>query len=288
MALTEHTPILSRGLSEAQKAFESGDTDASREAHVRKNCSGHQEKEEHDSSGEFVKAAVFGGLDGILTSFGVVAGAVGGGLPSNVILIVGFSNLIAGAISMGCGEYLSNKAEAEYTAKERQREAWEMQAHPEGEITEMVDIYVGRGMSQEDATQVVTTLAKYENLFVDIMMAEELGLMQPKPGLFKFSAVIFVSFIFFGSIPLLNFACLPAHYAGWEMTAAVAVTVLALGALGSIKARFGFRAWWSSSGETILLGSICALVAFLVGNFVEGLTPAPDLEVLLERPFGRV
>jgi len=284
MALTESTPILNRSLSAAQKAYVEGDPNASKVAHAlkseqRNRASRHPQEEKHEESGEYVKAAVFGGLDGILTSFAVVAGASGGGLGSSVVLIVGFSNLVAGALSMGAGEYLSSKAEVEYTVAERNREAWEMKSNPEGEITEMVDIYVARGMNREDACLIVRTMAKYENLFVDIMMAEELGLMVPKPSLLISSFVMFVSFVAFGSIPLLSFACLPAHWAGYEMTAAVLVTGLALGVLGAIKAVVGSSRWWASSAETIVLGSVCALIAYLVGNFVENISGNHSLAV---------
>ncbi|CAN0317694.1 unnamed protein product, partial [Discosporangium mesarthrocarpum] len=76
-----------------------------------------------------LKAGVFGALDGILTSFAIVAGAAGGGLSSGVILILGVSNMIADGLSMGLGEYLSAKAMNEYIDVERQREEWELKNH---------------------------------------------------------------------------------------------------------------------------------------------------------------
>ncbi len=65
--------------------------------------------EVHNTLGEYLKGVVFGGLDGILTSFAIVAGSAGGNLGWNVILVLGFSNILADAISMGVGEYLSSK-----------------------------------------------------------------------------------------------------------------------------------------------------------------------------------
>ena len=90
---------------------------------------------------------IFGGLDGILTSFAIVAGAAGGKLPTSVVLILGFSNIVADALSMGVGEFLSSKAENEWILSERKREVWELENFPEGEIKEMVEIYEERGMS---------------------------------------------------------------------------------------------------------------------------------------------
>jgi VIT1/CCC1 family predicted Fe2+/Mn2+ transporter len=123
---------------------------------------------------------IFGGLDGILTSFAIVAGAAGGNLSSGVVMILGFSNIFADALSMGVGEFLSSKAENEWILSERRREEWELENYPEGEIKEMVEIYEARGMSKEDAELVISTMAKYKDLFVDIMMTQELELQVPE------------------------------------------------------------------------------------------------------------
>jgi len=80
--------------------------------------------ETHDAVGDYVKSMIFGGLDGILTSFAIVAGAAGGGLPVQVVMVLGFSNIFADAFSMGMGEYLSSKAHNEFVMKEKERETW--------------------------------------------------------------------------------------------------------------------------------------------------------------------
>ena len=95
------------------------------------------------------------------STFAVVSGATGGGLGVNVILILGFSNIIADAISMGVGDALSTKAENEYILRERGREEWELENDKQGEIREMVEIFVGKGMSKEDATDIITKFAKW-------------------------------------------------------------------------------------------------------------------------------
>ena len=82
--------------------------------------------------------------------------------------------------SMGVGEFLSSKANNEWILSEREREEWEMQNFREGEIQEMIDIYVNKGLTLEDATIVIKTMAKYEDFFVDIMMQQELELQVPE------------------------------------------------------------------------------------------------------------
>ena len=92
-------------------------------------------------AGGGAKSVVFGGLDGILTSFAIVAGAVGAGLPPVAILAMGFSNVIADAISLGAGEYLSSRAYNDYVKKEMEREKWELENYPEGEMVEMIELF---------------------------------------------------------------------------------------------------------------------------------------------------
>ena len=93
-----------------------------------------QATESHKKGGDRVKTLLFGGLDGIITTFAVVAGAGGGGLSAGVVLIMGFSSLVADALSMGVGDALSSKAENEVAVRERAREVWEFENYPEGEI----------------------------------------------------------------------------------------------------------------------------------------------------------
>ena len=82
---------------------------------------------------------VYGGLDGIITTFSIVAGANGGGLSVLTIIILGFSNVFADAMSTGVSSWMSSRAKAEYKKLEREREQWEFENNPEGEIEEMID-----------------------------------------------------------------------------------------------------------------------------------------------------
>jgi vacuolar iron transporter family protein len=81
---------------------------------------------------------------------------------------------------MGVGEFLSSKANNEWILSEKKREEWELENYREGEIQEMIDIYVEKGMSYDDAKLVIETMAKYDELFVDVMMQQELELQVPE------------------------------------------------------------------------------------------------------------
>ena len=114
-----------RDLNAARVAYDALDVDLSRVAHDAKKAHGSAEAHA-GASGKYVKSLVFGGLDGIITTFAVVAASVGGSLGSDVILLMGFANLVADGLSMGFGDYLSSKAEFEYTRAEHKREKWEL------------------------------------------------------------------------------------------------------------------------------------------------------------------
>lgn len=202
--------------------------------------------EMHQAEGGFLKPLIFGGLDGILTSFAIVAGAAGGNMPVPVVLVLGFSNIFADALAMGVGEFLSSKAENEWILSERRRENWEMENYPDGEIREMIDIYVERGMSLEDATTVIQTMAKYKDFFVDIMMTEELGLQVPeedhKTESMKEGVVMFCSFASFGALPILGYVIIPGLFpnVGEDVlfTAACVITGMVLFGMGCVKSIF--------------------------------------------------
>lgn len=239
----ESTSLVSNG---ARKAYDGLDTEASRNFHDTRHHRVDMNKEMHQTEGGFLKPLIFGGLDGILTSFAIVAGAAGGSMPIPVILVLGFSNIFADALAMGVGEFLSSKAENEWILSERRRENWEMENYPEGEIREMIDIYEGRGMSHGDAVLVINTMAKYKDFFVDVMMAEELQLQVPeedhKVESMKEGVVMFCSFASFGSLPLLGYVIIPALFPSLHeeilFTAACVVTALVLFGMGCVKSIF--------------------------------------------------
>ena len=205
-------------------------------------------EEHHQSEGGMLKPIIFGGLDGILTSFAIVAGAAGGALSPNTVLILGFSNIFADALSMGVGEFLSSKAENEWILSEREREMWEMENYPEGELKEMEDIYVEKGMSPDDAQLVIATMSKYKDFFVDIMMVHELELRVPEDDHLQESVkegiVMFCSFAAFGAFPLLGYVIIPTSFPDLPpetlFVSACIVTGIVLFLMGCVKSAFRY------------------------------------------------
>ena len=195
--------------------------------------------------------------------------------------LLSFSNIFADALSMGVGEFLSSKAENEWILSEREREEWELENFPQGEVAEMVAIYQEKGgMTKEDATIVVETMAKYKPFFVDVMMTQELGLQVPEEGHARASfyegTVMFCSFASFGAMPLLGYVLIPFMFPdlGEEIlfTSACIITGMVLFLMGCVKSFFSKQFWLWTGFETLLLGGACATVAYTIGQFVKAIT----------------
>ena len=257
----------SRDLKGARKAYRSRDAEASIRAHSTRAEERHQT--EH---GQYLKSAVYGGLDGIITTFAVVAGVAGAELSAGIVLILGFANLIADGLSMAVGDYLSTKSELEYEKAERERERWEIENYPEGEKKEMVELYVAKGMPEQDAQTIVDIFARNQETWVEIMMVEELGIVRTDESPVRNAVVTFFSFAIFGFVPLLVFVVagmLP--YVPFNTFAVAGIlTGATLFALGAIKVRITGRNWLRSGLETLAVGGLAAAAAFLVGRILGG------------------
>ena len=277
-----------RDLNAARSAYADGqDTAASKAAH---SMSLAVAGEEHEESGGRLKAIIFGGLDGILTSFAIIAGAHGANLGPVPMLALGISNVLADALSMGAGEFLSSRSYNSYVLKEREREMWELKNHPEGEIAEMVQLFVARGMSRVDAEVVIERMAKYEEFFVDIMMKEELSLPVPSEEdtleSLKDGIAMFLAFALFGMLPLACYILAGMLAPSLDVTSLFSVacvaTVISLFALGAFKARFHDKRYLYAGVETVLLGGACAAVSYFVGRAVSQFAGFEQLEFVIQ------
>jgi len=149
-----------------------------------------------------------------------------------------------------------------------EREYWEYDNYPEGEIQEMIELYQNRGMTKEDAEKVIRLMAPHRDFFVDVMMVEELGLQVPdddeNPWFDGF--VTFCSFIFFGLFPLLSYCIFPLAFP--DMTthqlfvAACFSSGLTLFLLGAIKSLFSVKRWYHAGAEMLVIGSVVCFVAY--------------------------
>eukprot|EP01059_Diplonema_ambulator_P000096 TRINITY_DN1007_c0_g2_i1.p1 TRINITY_DN1007_c0_g2~~TRINITY_DN1007_c0_g2_i1.p1 ORF type:complete len:310 (+),score=113.35 TRINITY_DN1007_c0_g2_i1:52-930(+) len=271
-------------MAKARDAYKSGDVQASRDAHA---VGVHSEKHSGSAS-DYVKSVVFGGLDGITTTFAVVAAAQGasngfdnndkkdgcsGGMTvAKTALILGFANLFADGFSMGFGEFLSSRAAMDHARGEREREEWEVENAEEMEKEEMVELYKEKGFSDEDARGLVNIISKDKKLFVDIMMVEELGLsidLDDEWGPLKSGAVMFASFIIFGMVPL--FVYLPQKDGTTVFAIACCATGVTLFILGAVRGYLTAQHWAKCGLFMLMNGSLAAGISYFVGWIVNSI-----------------
>ncbi len=218
--------------------------------------------------GEFV----YGGIDGSVTTFAVVAGSAGAGLDSSVILILGFANLFADGFSMSVGAYLSAKSERENYEKHRKQEYWEIENMRASEIEEVREIYRNKGFEGELLDQVVAKITEDKDRWVDEMMTGELEMMLDQKSPFMIGSMTYVSFILVGLIPLATYVVeFRGQITGNPFLWTSIFTLLAFILIGFLKSHVTQTSRWRGIFETVALGVIAAVVAYFVGDLLESL-----------------
>ena len=263
---------LSKRLEEARKAFQRGDKQASVHAHTANAIS--TAREEHGGAGsQYLREMVYGGLDGIITTFAVVSGVAGAQLGTPVILILGLANLLADGFSMATGAYLSSKSEHEYYRKEWEREVWEVDHFPDGERAELQEVYVRRGYTDEEARQLVEIQSRNPERWVKAMMIDELGMMEDETNPLINGLVTFGSFVIAGAVPLAVYLIGLAFPISPDMAfpISIASSGLALFALGATKVLVTKLNPIRSGLEMLIVGGLAAGVAYVVGALLKGI-----------------
>lgn len=220
-----------------------------------------------DYIGEFI----YGGIDGSVTTFAVVAGAAGAQLDSSVVIILGFANLIADGFAMSVGSYLSTKSEIDNYNKHKNIEYWEVEHLPEKEKEEVREIYAAKGFEGELLDQVVAKITENKDRWVDVMMKEELELQEESKSPFQMGLVTFISFLLMGFIPLLVYVI---DYAGSGLDIDLFIyssvlTFITFAGIGFAKSYVTATSRLRGIFETLFLGGSAAVLAYYVGVFLE-------------------
>lgn len=220
------------------------------------------------TSGEYIGDLVYGANDGLVTTFAVVAGAIGAALSSNIILILGFANLVADGLSMGIGNYLSIKSETEYQKGQRKKEEWEIENLRPIEEAEIKHIYQKKGFEGEDLVRAVKIVTGNKKIWVDDMMKEELGIIEEKLGNpLKHGLATFIAFSLAGAIPLLPFVLhFPSNLA---INTSIFLTAVTLFMIGALRTLITPKKWYLAGVEILLVGGLAALAAFVTGDIIE-------------------
>jgi VIT1/CCC1 family predicted Fe2+/Mn2+ transporter len=219
---------------------------------------------------KYLPEIVYGSMDGIVTTFAVVAGSAGADLSINIVLILGMSNLLADGLSMSIGSYLSKKSEQDNYNKHLRIEEWEIENMPDVEREEIVDIYKAKGFEGLELEMVVNRITSNKQIWVDTMMKDELGLSVEKKSPFRAGLSTLVSFVVAGGIPLIFYLLAYSGKMGINpFLLSSLVTALAFIFIGYIKTFVTQSSLMRSIFETLILGASAASAAYFLGDYLE-------------------
>lgn len=229
---------------------------------------------EQDHRPGYLSDFVYGGIDGTVTTFAVVSGVAGAGLSSDIVIILGFANLIGDGFSMAAGNYLGTRVDRQLHDKARATENHHIDVYPEGEREEIRQIYAAKGFSGDDLERAVDIITQDQSRWVDTMLTDELGLSLTSRSPMKAATTTMIAFVVIGFIPLLSFV-LKAMFPDLDIAPYLTSTVLTLLAffgVGAVKSRFVEQAWYWAGLETLLVGGAAAGLAYLVGAALGNIT----------------
>lgn len=222
----------------------------------------------------YLKDFIYGAIDGAVTTFAVVSGVAGAGLDSRVVIILGLANLLADGFSMAISNYLGTKAEIEQRERTRQEEHHQVRVIPDGEREEIRQIFARKGFHGEELERVVHVITSDHGRWVDTMLQEEHGLSLESPDPRRAALATFAAFVLVGAIPLGTFLW------DWLLGNSISdpflwssiMTGAAFFAVGMGKSRVVGQRWYTGGLETLLVGGLAAVMAYLVGLGLKGIT----------------
>ena len=210
----------------------------------------------------WLRAAVLGGNDGIISVSALIVGIAASGASPSTILMAGIAGLSAGATSMAAGEYVSVSSQSDIERADILREAKALSDNPEAEYEELVDIYRHRGLSEATARQVATELTEKDQL--EAHLRDELGLVDElKANPFQAAMVSALSFIMGAGVPLLSVWLAPPDTI---LMSVLIATILSLTTLGAIGAKLGGAPIGRAIVRVVALGLLALAVTFGVGT----------------------
>src|SRR5215469_7644047 len=248
-----------------QRHSDNNTTESTAEAPQETGRSLFSEKDRIERLGR-IRQLVFGSLDGLLVPLGVVSGVAAGTANSHYVIIAGVAESFAGALSMGAGEFISGRSEAQVQQTEVHKELQEIHDNPAFELDEMAHLLEHEGVATEDAKQIAATLARYPEAYYRTMVEKELGLTIDLdtvrvPEAFTMSASYIVGSIF----PLIAYFFFPIDVA---LPLSIFLTIVALVIVGIIKGRLANLNLVRSSLEIVVVGGASALGGYLLGILI--------------------
>lgn len=224
------------------------------------------EHQHRDVQGGVARAAVFGASDGLVSNVSLILGVAGADPGASYVRLAGIAGLIAGAVSMAAGEYVSMRAQTELFERELALERRELERNPHVEQVELSLIYQSRGIEPETAQQMAEQMMADPDRALQAHAREELGIDPGSLGSPWGAAVgSFAAFAAGAIVPLVPWFVADGMTA---VLASVVLTLIAAAAVGGVLARFTGRPIWFSSGRQVLIAALAASVTYGIGAAV--------------------
>lgn len=220
--------------------------------------------EHPDVTGGWLRPAVFGAMDGLVSNAALIAGVAGGTrdhTDAKVVVLAGLAGLAAGAFSMAAGEYASVASQSEAAELEITKERAEILENPEEETAELAAMFVDKGIEPELAQEVAEQVHRDLDNAVSVHAIEEFGVDPDDLASPVVAAVSsFVSFALGAFVPVV-----PYLFGAESLVPAIVLTLLALFACGAVVTRLTSRAWWFGGLRQVLLGGAAFALTYAVG-----------------------
>ncbi|MEO1602774.1 MAG: VIT1/CCC1 transporter family protein [Pseudomonadota bacterium] len=209
-----------------------------------------------------LRDAVYGGIDGAVTTFAIVAGVAGAGLSPFIVVALGLANVLADGFSMAAANYSGTKADLDNIRRIRKIEERHIRDFPEGEWLEVREILSRKGLKGRVLDQATDAITQDKESWISIMLEGEYGVGGVDPRPLHAAVATFLAFLLAGMIPLLPFLI----EVNDAFAASAVMTMATFFAIGAAKNLWSLNSWWRSAIETSLIGGAAAMLAYGVGT----------------------
>jgi len=226
----------------------------------------HEHRHTGLTSANNLRAAVFGINDGLISNMSLILGITGAQPNHSIIILAGVAGLLAGACSMGSGEYISVKSQRELYEHQIALERSELELYPEEEAEELALIYQTRGLAKEEAERLAKLLISNPETALDTLAREELGLNPEELGS-PIGAMVssFLAFSLGAVIPMLPYFLGDYHY---NLITSIILTAIFLFIIGTVTSLFTNRnAIWSGC-RMLIIGAIAGSITYMIGRIL--------------------
>jgi len=223
----------------------------------------------------YLRDFVYGGIDGAVTTFAIVAGVAGAELSTGIVLVLGLANLVGDGFSMAAGNYSGTRSEVEENRSLRAMEHRHVDHHPEGEREEVRQIFVRKGFEGPALEAAVDVITAERERWIDFMMTEEHGQSQVTRAPLRAALSTFIAFLICGAAPLIPYLL---SWFGWVdagpsllFQIAGLMTCCVFFSIGSAQGLFVDKPGWKLGAETLATGASAAAIAYLIGWALKGM-----------------